>query len=256
MERLTWNQNGATRETGSTPALAVARGPRPIAHDPIRIVDAAVRAVLADFLVPSRRPSSSNGRAAVPVFADRLFSLRLAETLPADVRSIKIAPGTVMTPLARDYLKRRGIDVRLAGAAEIAPSVRGEWAFAIDGSAGHLQALQRTFLEDPRLWTELEPSLDDLTGWIQNGEGRGALLVTIDAALAVWRACQFPGVRAAFAAEPADARSAARSLGVNLLVVDPTGKSISWIRQIALAFRGAGAPRFAEEPAGLGEASR
>lgn len=256
MERSILNLNGATRETGFNPSPAVARGSRPIAHDPIRIVDEAVRAVLADFLVPSRRPSVSNGRPTDPVFADRLFSLRLAETLPPDVRSIKIAPGTVMTPLARDFLKRRGIAVRLAGAAEIAPSVRGEWAFAIDGTAGHLQALERTFLEDSRLWTELEPSLDDLTGWIQDGEGRGALWVTIDAALAVWRACRVPGVRAAFAAEPSDARNAARSLGVNVLVVDPTGKSISWIRQIALAFRGAGAPRFAEEPAGLGEASR
>jgi len=254
MERSIVNRNGWTREAGSSPASALARGSRSIAIDPIRAVDAAVRAVLADFRVPTQRPS--HGRAADLIFADRLFSLRLAETLPPDVRSIKIAPGTVMTPLARDLLKHRGITVRLAGLAEIAPAVHGEWAFAVDAGTGQLQALQRTFLEDPRSWTELEPSLGELTGWIRDGEGRGAFLVSMDPALIVWRACQVPGIRAAFAAEPADARSAARSLGVNLLVVDPTGKSISWIRQIALALRGAGAPRFAEGPAGLEEASR
>lgn len=246
MERLAWNQNGATREAGSIPASAPALGSRPIARDPIGIVADAVRAVLADFRVAPPRTSSTNARGADPVFADRLFSLRLAETLSPDVRSIRIAPGTVMTPLARDFLKRRGIAVHLAGAAEIAPSVRGEWAFAIDGAAGQLQVIRRTFLEDARLWTELQPSLDELTIWIQGGEGRGAFLVATDPALIVWRACRVAGVRAAFAAEPADARSAARSLGANLLVVDPTGKSISWIRQIALAFRGAGAPRFEE----------
>lgn len=251
MQRSILNLDGRTREAGPTPSPALVPGSRSIAPDPILAVDAAIRAVLADLRVPARR--SSTGRAADFVFADRLFSLRLAETLPPDVRSIKIAPGTVMTPLARDFLKRRGIAVRLAGAAEIAPTARGEWAFALGASNGQIQALQRAFLEDSRTWTELDPSLDELTTWIRDDEGRGAFLVAIDPAVAVWRACQVPGVRAALAAEPADARSAARSLGANLLVVDPTGKSISWIRQIALAFRGAGAPRAAE---GLEEASR
>jgi len=251
MERSILNRNGWTREAGPTPSPALAPGSRSVAPDPILTVDAAVRAVLADFRVPTQGPA--NGRAADVVFADRLFSLRMAETLPPDVRSIKIAPGTVLTPLARDFLKRRGVAVRLAGLAEIAPTARGEWAFALGARNGQLQALQRAFLEDARTWTELDPSLDELTAWIRDGEGRGTFLVTVDPALVVWRACQVPGVRAAFAAEPADARSASRSLGANLLVVDPTGKSISWIRQIALAFRGAGAPRFAED---VKEASR
>ena len=33
---------------------------------------------------------------------------------------------------------------------------------------------------------------------------------------------------------------------MNLLVVEPAGKSISWIRQLASAFRVAGAPRAPE----------
>lgn len=245
MERLIGNRNGWPREAGLPPSPALAPGSRSIAHDPILAVDEAVRAVLAGLRVPA--PRTNSGRAADLVFADRLFSLRLAETLPPDVRSIKIAPGTVMTPMARDFLKRRGVVVRLTNAAEIAPTAQGEWAFALYASNGQLQALQRAFLEDSRTWTELDPSLDELTTWIRDGEGRGAFLVAVDPALIVWRACRVPGVRAAFAAEPADARSAARSLGANLVVVDPTGKSISWIRQIALAFRGAGAPRFADE---------
>lgn len=251
MERLIGNRTGWTREGVSIPSPVIAPGSRSVVPDPIRAVDEAVRSVLADLRITA--PRTANSRAADLVFADRLFSLRMAETLPPDVRAIKIAPGTVMTPMARDYLKRRGVAVRLASATEIAPSAQGEWAFALSASSGQMLALQRAFLEDSRTWVELDPSLDELTNWIRGGDGRGAFLVAIDPALVVWRACRVPGVRAAFAAEPADARSAARSLGANLLVVDPTGKSLSWIRQIALAFRGAGAPRFADE---FEEASR
>ena len=51
------------------------------------------------------------------------------------------------------------------------------------------------------------------------------------------------GVRAASAAEPAEVRRAVTGLGVNLLVVEPAGKSISWMRQLATAFRRSRAPR-------------
>jgi hypothetical protein len=62
-------------------------------------------------------------------------------------------------------------------------------------------------------------------------------------ALAVWKSCRREGVRAASAVEPADVHNAVRSLSMNLLVADPTGKSISWIKQLASAFRMGGAPR-------------
>jgi hypothetical protein len=191
--------------------------------------------------------------ASAPLFADRLFSLRHAETLAPGTRVVLIAPGTVVTPLARDLMKRQGVAIQLAGLADFGASARGEWAFAIDSDLGYLYALRRSLLEDAGRWAELAPSIDELTGWIQAGEGRGALLVTTAGALAVWRACQAPGVRAAFAAEPADVHRASQSMGANLIVVEPTGKSLSWIKQLATAFRQAGAPRFAEQPTWLKE---
>ncbi|MDR3623449.1 MAG: hypothetical protein P4L85_29215 [Paludisphaera borealis] len=233
----------------SLPPSPRAFGSPSFGADPISIVDAAVRTALAE-LHAATRPAQ---RASAPVFADRLFSLRHAETLSPGTRVVRIAPGTVVTPLARDLMKRQGVVIQLAGLAEFGVSARGEWAFAIDSDLGYLHALRRSLLEDAGRWTELGPALDDLTGWIQAGEGRGALLVTTDGALAVWRACQAPGVRAAVAAEPADVHRASRSMGANLIVVEPTGKSLSWIKQLATAFRQAGAPRFAERPSWLKE---
>jgi hypothetical protein len=211
--------------------------------DPIAIVDAAVRTVLAE-LRGAMQPAD---RKTTPVFAGRLFSLRQAEALSPGARVIRIAPGTVVTPLARDLMKRRGIAIQLAGIAEFGKTAPAEWAFAIDSDLGSLHALRRSLLEDAGRWSELGPSLDEVVGWIQAADGRGALLVTEAGALAVWRACQAPGVRAAVAAEPADVDRASRSLGANLIVVEPAGKSPSWIKQLATAFRRAGAPGRLEE---------
>jgi hypothetical protein len=220
--------------------------------DPIAIVDAAVRTVLAEL----RGTAGSTIHPPAPVFVGRLFSLRNAEALAPGARVIRIAPGTVVTPLARDLMKRQGIAILLAGIADFGTTAAGEWAFAIDSDMGSLHALRRSLLEDAGRWTELGPSLDDVIGWIQAAEGRGVMLVTTDGALAVWRACQAPGIRAAVAAEPADVDRASRSLGANLIVVEPAGKSPSWIKQLATAFRRTGAPRFAEPPLWLRETER
>ncbi len=76
------------------------------------------------------------------------------------------------------------------------------------------------------------------------------MFITFDAAVTVWRACQVRGVRAAAAVEPGDVYRAARTLGLNMLVIEPSGKSISWMRQMGSAYRQAGAPRV---PAALRE---
>ena len=67
-------------------------------------------------------------------------------------------------------------------------------------------------------------------------------MLTEEASVAVFRGCQVPGVRAAVADEPGAVARAVRALGVNLLVVEPAGKSIALLNQIGLSFRTAGGP--------------
>ena len=78
-------------------------------------VDAAIRSVLA--VDGPRRPASRGPRSS----PSRLFSLRHAEALPAATREVRVAPGTVVTPLARDFLKRRGIALRVVSSGEVGP---------------------------------------------------------------------------------------------------------------------------------------
>jgi hypothetical protein len=209
--------------------------------DPVRKVSAAVREVLAGF---AGSPSIAR-EPAHQTFLEGLFSVRDVETLPPGTRSARIPAGTVVTPLAQERLNRRGIEIsRIADEDEHA-AASGEWAFAIsaESEVGTVMALRRSLLEGAGRWAELEPSIDRVTDWLSEKTGRGAMFVTFSAALTVWRACQVRGVRAASAGELADVHRAAVELGMNLLVIEPAGKSIHWMKQMGRAFQQTGAPR-------------
>src|SRR5438874_526761 len=96
-------------------------------------VDAAVRSVLGQ-----QEPNIASGPASAgaAVFAERLLALRHAEAISSAAREVLVAPGTVVTPLARDRLKQRGIALRLGAKGDAArPTRTGDWAFAIERAA-------------------------------------------------------------------------------------------------------------------------
>lgn len=181
--------------------------------------------------------------ARLQVFAERLLALRHVEALAPHVKEVRLAPGTVITPLARDEMKRRGLTVRWVSRTEVeAVRQRGEWGFAIEGESGVLTALRRTWLEESNPWRELV-ALGDAARWVAEAPHRGALVLTDEAAVAVWRANQVAGVRAASAESSAAVGRAIHGLGLNLLVVEPSGKPLPLIKQLAATFRSAGAPQ-------------
>jgi hypothetical protein len=213
-------------------------------------VDAAVRAVLADLLGqrgngrgPSGIPAPTRGE---ELFPGRLLAARNAEALPAGTRVVRVSPGTVVTPLAREVLKKRAVEVRFASRSE-ADRARGvgEWGFAVEPGAesGMIVAFRRSMLDDAAAaWRELGGSVEEAAGWVSEGPGRGALVLAEEASVAVFRGCRVEGVRAASAEEPGAVARAVRALGVNLLVVEPSGKSIPLLRQMAATFRLGGGP--------------
>ncbi len=213
-------------------------------------VESAVWSVLAEIRsVPDRngRGHGQGSSAGGEVFAERLFALRHAEGLPGATREVRIVPGTVVTPLARDHLKRRGIELRFVSEWQTDGRLdRGEWGFAIASESGLMTALRRAFLDGAEGWVELEGLGDAAARWVGESSRRGAMLMTDEASVAVWRACQFPGVRAAAVADIDAGARAGRRLGANLLVVEPSGKSISLLRQLGQTLRRSGPPRAPE----------
>ena len=215
----------------------------------LREVDAAVRSVLGALLrgdSHAREGTAFTGRSDAPeVHAGRLFGVKHAEATAAGIREVQIAPGTVVTPLAKDALKRAGISIRWISRSD-ASRIRntGEWGFSIGDvmSSGVVQAFRRSLLACEEAWHELGASLDDACEWVTAAEARGVLVLGAEASKAVYRACQKPGIRAASACEPEAAARAVRALGVNVLVVEPVGKSIATLKQICATFRRAGGP--------------
>lgn len=228
----------------------------PAPQPSIADVDAAVRSVLRSALAPARGRLADGARFAPArddMFTGRLLSLREAEALPPGARVVRVAPGTVVTPLARDHLKRQGVEVRFVSRAEVDRARNaGEWGFTIGSDTGLLEAFRRSILDGPEPWAELGRGLNDATAWVLEGDARGALVLTDDAAPAVYLACQVRGIRAAAAEEPGGVAKAVRTLGVNVLVVESAGKSIALLKQIGQTFRRAGGPVAPEWADGFG----
>jgi hypothetical protein len=209
-------------------------------HPTPQQVDAAVRAVLAELGRGARRAVH---RPDVEPFAGRLLSLRNVEEMPAGTREVRIAPGTVITPLAHDLLKRRGIGVRLVAEGPLRRGEdAGEWGFAIEGDSGMAAAVRRVLLEETQSWREIGADVIEAARWVAECRGRGAAVFTPEASVATWRACQVGGVRAASASEAVAVARAVRHLGANLLVIEPAGQSLYSLRHLCATFRRSGAP--------------
>lgn len=199
------------------------------------IVDRVVREVLAA-LRSAHSQAASNG--AGVVFSGRLLTERHAEQFAANQGAISLAPGTVITPLARDLLKRRGIAVRFLHRSRTEKP--GEWGFRILWSSGMGEALRRSLLDGAEVWVDLHDL--DPAGWVAESPVRGAAVVTEEAALEVYRASRRPGVRAAAAHDAAAADRAVRQIGANLLAIEPFGQTLHSLRQILANYRRCGAP--------------
>ena len=182
------------------------------------------------------------------VVVGKLFSARHVEALPPGTRTIQVAPGTVVTPVARDMLKRLGVAIRLMSSSHsLMASAHGEWAFAIDTETGTTQAVAEG--------TARRPSpLGRARVFARSGHRMAARGVGTRGHADHGRTRRSRSGGRARSRESGPRRpsspptSAARSrrLGVNLLVVEPAGKSISWMKQLGdgvPAGRGARGPR-------------
>jgi hypothetical protein len=201
-------------------------------------VDSVVRAVLAE--LARRNGHAGEPRRDEPVFAGRLLGQSQVEAFGHEVKEVRVAPGTVVTPLALDLMKRRGISLRYAAdsGSSIKAKGTGTWALAIEGPvSGKAEALRRVLLGS---WSEVAAS--EAAPWVVAGTDRGAFLLTPESSVAVWRANRVEGVRAATACDVDSVTRAVKSLGVNVLVIEPASHSIPSMKAMAEAFRKGGAP--------------
>lgn len=210
-------------------------------------VDEAVREVLAGI----RRAPTSIGRRRSGTFEGRLLGERQVEALGPDVQDLRIGASTVITPIARDMLKRRGIHVRLVSDSEA--SRRGVWGFVMEPGLPMADTIRRAIVSGDAGWREVGDDVIAATRWVTEDEDRGAVVFSAEASIACWLAAQERGVRSA---SPGDADSLARAaehLGANLIVIEPAGRSIPTLTHWLKIFRKFGAPEAPEWLRGGGD---
>ncbi len=193
-------------------------------------VDAAIRAVLADRILP--RASVDRSRFDFP---GRVLSMRSLEQISLSVREIRIACGTVVTPLARDAIKQRGIAVTLASANGHVAS--GEWGLATDGESQRFQAYLRPILSSSQVWTTLGASVECVPDWLRKGDRRAAVVLSDRGAWAVWQLHRSAEARAALVADSESLDRSIASLQPNVLVVEPAATSLPEWRHLSSRFR-------------------
>ena len=204
-------------------------------------VNAAIAAVLGEFGRTSIRSLGRQPISKYDVFSERLFSVKHAEMM-GDVDEVRVVTGTVVTPMARELLKRRKVSIRIVSGneASLAKSrSRGDWGFCIESNHVQVEVLRRTLLGD---WSDLGMDPAEAALWVTDEAGRGALVVTDEASVASWRVGRIGGIRSATVFDPEGVSRAIRQLGANMIVIEPSGKSIYVLKQFGERFRQGGAP--------------
>jgi hypothetical protein len=155
-------------------------------------------------------------------------------------REILLAPTTIVTPLAIDFLRARKIAVRrdAAKAAEAELVQAGSWGWAEDASSGlviaAVHALARegvplnalSKITDPIAWSR------ETANAIEAEQIAGAVAFCGAPELVVCVANKMSGVRAAAVTGVRQAARARQKLGANLLAVEMPGRTVFEVLQI------------------------
>jgi hypothetical protein len=206
-------------------------------------VEQIVRAVLAELrsgrtpvaiATPPKSPGKvSQSSSATLTLTSKVVSASVLEGRLAGVSQLVVPRGAVFTPAARDEIKKHGVTI--ASAVEASKPGSGTVLHvAACATTYNAQSLWQSLLADG---IRLEPTVSgDLPGAIEvlagaAASGRVALLVTDQVATALCLANRNHGVRAALGSNAAAVDLAVAEIGPNLLVVDPTGRSVFEMKQ-------------------------
>jgi hypothetical protein len=184
--------------------------------------------------------NGSQGSASALVLTSKVITLAELDGRLDGLKRIRVPRRAVITPAVRDLLRQREIAVEHADALQSASRVRVPLAVGVAQTAydpaGLLRSVMQQGVEIQRLaQTGLLSVIDELTEQVSRGGSLG-LLLTEDLAAALCLANRVRGVRAAASGDVAALGRAIRSIGVNLLVVEPAGRSPFQLRQMVTEF--------------------
>jgi hypothetical protein len=231
------------------------------------LIDRIVRGVLDSLQSPAVAVRSSAPVElvkAVPA-AEPVNELRLTETvITAELLEtnwkqqprIAVASKAVLTPLARDYLKKRKIEVirtMASGPKSSSPAANppsagaSRWRLFVVQTHPQLERIVEESNEKGATWertlpASLSESIVTAVSSLLRAEVTGGVILTHQPLVASCRANRHAKVRAAAISDIAGINTAHRQIGPNLYCFDPTGKSYFELRNLFRAISSGGAP--------------
>jgi hypothetical protein len=152
-------------------------------------------------------------------------------------RELVLLPKTVVTPLAADELKAKGVRVswQAPGAVDAISAKPGTWIYAQEKDepmvASVILALEREGIKLPAV----SGSVRKLAETILRGAHAGGILFAADSALACCIGNKVAGIRAAAVVNALQVSRAKKTLGANLFAVDVPGRTFFELRQMLKA---------------------
>ncbi len=148
---------------------------------------------------------------------------------------ILLAPRAVITPLALDHLRHKGVRIRREESVVRAASVgeRGSWGYAASESDA-LVALVLASLEHDGLALRRLSATTPLA-WAKAAGTAGVIVFGGDAGLVCCIANKVPGVRAVAVSNITQTKRAKETLAPNLFAVETPGPTYHELRQIVRA---------------------
>ncbi len=186
---------------------------------------------------------------AVLEWAGRVVSAEALRRSLNGHRELVLRPNTVLTPLALEHLRERGVQVTRRGAPQ-ATRVDVPWGYAEDRPHPLVQSVVNAVARDGVDLQRLDvPGQAEPERWAQaaaqciaDGTCRGGVVFCADPGLVCCVANKQPGLRAAAVTSVAQAARAGLALGANLVAVEVAGRSFFELRQIVKTLCGQGAP--------------
>lgn len=182
---------------------------------------------------------------------DSTTVMRLSETvLTADVleqrlngvKRVEFIPTAVLTPSARDYLRQRGVEWSRVATERAQGRLQRSWKALIGRSTPALESALRDGVgTGDSSWETMLTGSDDeavetSASILSRGDGSGAAVFSAKPVAVSCAANRNERVRAAVAVSRSCVVAAREQIDVNLLCVDPRGKSMFELRNILREF--------------------
>jgi ribose 5-phosphate isomerase RpiB len=182
---------------------------------------------------------SADGHNAELLWPGRVLAVEHLRRSLNGQRRLVLTPEAIVTPLAAEELRSRGIEV-VRRPAQARPNGSAKWGFAQDRAYPPVAAALRALERDGLAVRELTPTdaaapcrwAKAVAECVARGECAGGAVFCGDAGLVCCVANKVPGLRAAAVATVGQAARATLTLGANLLAVEMPGRTFFEVRQI------------------------